>query len=312
MYVNKRIGYAGIANELNDMGVPPKESVSEWTRSGILTILRNPLYTGHLRHLWTQGVKTIEDGKVIKKRKWTPNDYELYEGLHEAIISQELWDLAQEVRTKKLVNHNGKTREIRNPFAGLLKCARCGKPYHMANSTHEGGQMKYQCRTHGCPSRSIICTELDNAILREMKAWFYQYTIDINADDHHHDTTLTDAMLVINKKLAELELQQETICDLFEKGKYSVNLFEKRNGAIEKEIKEMTTSKVELERKIAEQAEADSHKQIIIPTTQRLLDNYDQMTAAEQNRLWKEILEKITVERLEFRGDFTVKIYPKI
>ena len=312
MYVNKRLGFNGLANELNDLGIPSKESVPHWTRQGVMTILRNPLYTGKLRHKWTKGVKTIEDGKLVKKRKWTPNDYELYDGLHEPIISQELWDQAQEVRTKKMVNHNKKKCAIRNPFAGLLKCAICGKPYHMANSTHKGGQMKYQCRTHNCPNRSTICTEVDSAILREMRIWFNQYTIDINTDDHHHDTTIADAMMMVNKKLAELEAQQDTICELFENGEYSVALFKKRNGAIEEKIKELTSSKLELERKMIEEENANSHKQIIIPTTQKLLDNYDQMTAEEKNRLWKEVLEKVTVERLELKGDITVKIYPKI
>ena len=312
MYVNKRIGFNGIANELNDLGIPSKSTVPQWTRAGIMTIIRNPLYTGKLRHHWTKGVKTIEDGKVVKKRKWTPNDYEVYDGLHEPIISQELWNQAQEVREKKLVNHVKKQCNVRNQFAGLLKCGICGKPYHMANSTHKGGQMKYQCRTHGCPNRSVICTEVDSAILREMRMWFHQYTIDIDTDDHHHDTTIADALLIVNKKLAELEAQQDTICELFENGEYSATLFKKRNSAIEEKIKELNSSKVELERKIAEEENANSHKQIIIPTTQKLLDNYDQMTTEERNRLWKEVLEKVTVERLELKGDFTVRIYPKI
>ena len=312
LYVNKHIGFYGIANELNNLGIPPKSTVPEWTRAGVMTILRNPLYTGKLRHNWTKGIKTIEDGKIVKKRKWTPNDYELYDGLHEAIISEELWNMAQEVRTKKMINPRKNDVKTRNPFAGLLKCTICGKPYHMVNSSHENGQMRYSCRTYGCPNRSILCEEVDNAILREMRMWFQQYTIDVNTDDHQDDTTLTDAMVMVNKKLADLEQQQNTICELFENGEYSASLFKKRNEAIEQKIKDLTESKVELERKIAEQQNANSIKQIIIPTTQHLLDNYDQMTPQEQNRLWKEVLEKITVERLELKGDFTVKIYPKI
>lgn len=310
MYVNQHYGFTKITNVLNDLGIPPKETIDQWHPQGIMSILKNPVYIGRIRYNNTKKVKTIEDGKVVKKVKG--NKGNLYDGLHEPIISEELWNQAQEVRTKRLVSHTKVHNKIRNPFAGILKCAVCGKPYLMQNPSHRGGGMRYTCRTHKCPNRSVMCTDLDPVVLREMKMWLHEYTLHLYDHDHNPDTTLTDAMMVINKKLAELELQQETICDLFEKGKYSATLFDKRNGTIEREIKELTASKVDLERKIAEQAKSESNKKIIIPTTQKLLDNYDQMNAEEQNRLWKEVVEKIEVEKLGQTREFTVRIYPKI
>lgn len=312
MYVNSRIGFRGIANELNDLGIPAKDDSKAWSPNGIMSIIRNPVYIGKVRRHFTQMNKTIKDGKLVKNQVWTPDEAEVYEGLHEPIISEELWNTAQEVREKKLICHTKKRLTIRNPFAGILRCACCGKPYYMVDPNLRGAVARYQCRTHKCEGRSLKCAETHAVIIQQMRLWLDQYTITVNGQDSLQDTTLTDSLDIIKKKLAELEEQQNVICDMFEKGKYSASLFEKRNTAIENEIAELTASQKALEQKISEQTESDSIRQVIIPTAQKLLDNYEHMTAEEQNRLWKVVLEKVTAEKTERNGEVKIKIYPRI
>ena len=49
----------------------------------------------------------------------------------------------------------------------------------------------------------------------------------------------------------------------------------------------------------------------IIPTTQHILDNYDVLTIAEKNCLWKLVLKKAIVYRTP-DGELSVHIYPKL
>ena len=54
--------------------------------------------------------------------------FPIYEGIHEAIISEEDWNLAQEKRSK----NNYKREKIHDPehahiLSGVLKCPCCGK-----------------------------------------------------------------------------------------------------------------------------------------------------------------------------------------
>lgn len=312
MYVHDRLGFRGMANYLNELGIPSKDATKGWTPSGVASIIQNPVYAGQVRRHQTQVVKTIEEGKVVKKQIWTPDQSEVFDGLHEPIISQELWDTAQEIRTKKLINPNKKQHAIKNPFAGVLRCACCGKPYYLVDATKHGGTARMQCRTYKCPNRSIAFAEVHNTVLQQMRLWLDQYIIQINSEFPVQDTRLTDSLEIITKKIAELEEQQNVICDKFEKGEYSATLFQKRNGAIESQISELTVSQKALEQKIEEQSTKDSVRQTIIPKAQKLLDSYDQMTPEEQNRLWKEVLEKITAERLELKGDIIIKIFPRI
>jgi len=312
LYVNDHLGFRTIANTLNELGIPSKDSSKEWTPKGIMTIIRNPVYIGKVRRHFTQMSKTIKDGKLVKSQIWTPDEAEVYEGLHEPIISQELWDMAESVRTKKLASHTKRNHAIKNPFAGVLRCACCGSPYYLVDATKNGRPKRYQCRTYKCPNRSLSYDEVHATVLQQMRIWLNDYTINIDGEVSVQDTMLTDSLDIITKKLAELEDQQNVICDMFEKGKYSASLFEKRNSAIEREIEELTTSRKALEQKIAEQTESNNNRNTIIPKVQKLLDNYENMTGAEQNKLWKEVLEKITAERLDLKGDTTIKIFPKI
>lgn len=311
IYLNGSLGFRGIANYLNELGVPAKDPTKEWTHSGIASIIQNPVYAGQVRRHQTKIVKTIEDGKVVKKQVWTPDQSEVFDGLHEPIVSEEIWNTAQNIRIKKLVNPNKKQHAIKNPFAGVLRCACCGKPYYMVDATKHGGSIRFQCRTYKCPNRSLPYAEVHNAVFQQMRLWLDQYTIQIDGQTPYKDTNLTDSLEIIKNRIAELEEQQNVICDKFERNEYSPALFKKRNSVIESQIAELVDSKKALEQKIAEQSETDTVRQMIIPTAQKLLDSYEQMTPEEQNKLWKEVLEKITAERLD-KKDMIIKIYPKI
>lgn len=77
------------------------------------------------------------------------------------------------------------------------------------------------------------------------------------------------------------------------------------------EIKNLQESEAELMRKKESGSQANQAAMEIIPTAQHILDNYDVLTIAEKNRLWKLVLKKATVYRTP-DGDLSVHIYPKL
>ena len=80
---------------------------------------------------------------------------------------------------------------------------------------------------------------------------------------------------------------------------------------VNKEIKKLQTSEAELMRKQESGSQANKAAREIIPTTQHILDNYDALSIAEKNRLWKLVLKKATVYRTP-DGELSVHIYPKL
>ncbi|MDY6040989.1 MAG: hypothetical protein SPI81_03620, partial [Candidatus Faecousia sp.] len=92
---------------------------------------------------------------------------------------------------------------------------------------------------------------------------------------------------------------------------YTIDMFAKRNTTLAKEIKQLQTAEADL---LRQQGEGDQKKQAtvqIIPTTQHILENYQILTAAEKNRLWKLVMAKATVYRSP-DSKLTVNIYPNL
>ena len=76
-------------------------------------------------------------------------------------------------------------------------------------------------------------------------------------------------------------------------------------------VKKLQESEAELIRKKESGSQASQAAMEIIPTAQHILDNYDVLTIAEKNRLWKLVMKKATVYRTP-DGELSVHIYPKL
>lgn len=119
------MGYYIICNWLNTLDFKPKKS-DVWTPATIKGMLSNPIYIGKIRWNSNKQKKILINGQIIKKRKKGNNeDLILVEGLHPAIISNELFDIVQGIKPNKAsTKHN---TELQNPLATLVKCADCGR-----------------------------------------------------------------------------------------------------------------------------------------------------------------------------------------
>lgn len=119
------MGYDIICNWLNTLDFKPKKS-DVWTPATIKGMLSNPIYIGKIRWNSNKQKKILINGQIIKKRKKGNNeDLILVEGLHPAIISNELFDIVQGIKPNKAsTKHN---IELQNPLATLVKCADCGR-----------------------------------------------------------------------------------------------------------------------------------------------------------------------------------------
>ena len=89
-------------------------------------IIDNPVYMGKIaygRRRTEKKTGTRNEMHVVEQ-----SEFPVYEGIHEAIISEEDWELAQE----KCSKNNYKREKIHDPehahiLSGILKCPCCGK-----------------------------------------------------------------------------------------------------------------------------------------------------------------------------------------
>lgn len=310
LYTEKGLGYGKIVRELDRLGIQATPPLSFFDKHVIERITKNPVYIGKIRYKFKTVKKTFEDGKMVKKRARNREAYELHDGLHEPIISMEQWEKAQDARKTNLpVTVN---RELCNPFSRIVKCEKCGRTI-IRRTTASQPVVKYRlsCPNRNCDCRSIFLEPFETAVVNEMAAWLKEYRVTIKNDAPAVDNSLAASLEQIRKQISDAEEQQNKICDLLEKGVYTIEMFAKRNEKIQSDITSLKEAASNIEAEIVRQENKKPNVEII-PKVQRLLDNYEIMTPQEKNDLWNEVLHKIEFYAEPKAKDFRFKLYPKI
>lgn len=309
MYGRQGIGYNTIAYQLNQMHIPSRTGT--WGQTSITNILNNEVYLGKIRWRHEPTKRIVKDGMLVKKRVKS-HDYELYQGLHEPIITQEQWDSVKTVQNSR--NHASvhKDKRLMNPFASILFCEKCGavlKRNVPGKSQHTSPW--YRCPTRGCNCRTMKCDFVEEAVVNAMREWLSEYTIKVDTEQPPQADPTETALNLIQQQLLELQSQQDKICEYLEKGVYTVEMFSKRNDTLTREMQKLQKAEADLQKKQAtKNGEKEAVKELI-PTTQRILDSYPHLSIAEKNSLWKIVLEKITAYRTP-EGESSLHLYPKL
>ena len=309
MYGQQGMGYNAIAYRLNDLHIPARKG--EWSQTSVVNILNNEVYLGKIRWRREPVKRIIKDGSLTKKRIQN-DDYEIYEGRHEPIISQEQWDrvkVAQKDRNHTPVNIE---RQVRNPFSGILRCEKCGKLMrrNIPQKTRTPTAW-YQCATRGCDCKIVKCETIENAIVDAMAHWLKEYTIQIDITPQNTIDPVDAELEAISGQLEQLRQQQNNICEYLEKGVYSIDMFTKRNATLTKEIQNLERREAELTQKRNEGIQNQTDRLQIIPVVQGILNSYPLLSTAEKNRLWKLVLKSATIYRSQ-DDVLAVHIYPNL
>lgn len=124
MYIEEGLSIYAIVLKLEKEGIVNRIGTS-FTRHALGVMLSNHHYIGKLVWAKKKNIKVLQDGKLVKRRVKNPNPL-IFEGLHEPIISEDTFYLAQE-KLKATVDSMPRTSVPVNPLAGLIRCKSCGK-----------------------------------------------------------------------------------------------------------------------------------------------------------------------------------------
>ena len=132
-YVNDNMGFYKIANYLNLQGIQKVQrnngSLSLWGTHFIRMIIDNPVYCGKISY--GRRVREKVKGSKNEYKQVPQEDYIIAEGQHEAIISENLWNIAHGKRELTGVKSPSKIgRDRAHLLSGILKCPKCGGPMY--------------------------------------------------------------------------------------------------------------------------------------------------------------------------------------
>ncbi|WP_227521542.1 recombinase family protein [Bacillus alkalisoli] len=216
-------GLKAIANNLNKNGHKTKRD-RFFSINGIATILDNPIYVGKIR--WLQ----VENWDKKRRRGKNANPI-LVNGKHEAIISNELWNIVQARRQSK----SFKQRQSNEPFllSSILRCPDCGQgmvPSITTSTQKDGTKRKYRYYVCGefhnkgsaaCRANSIKAYDAEYAVYNRIAdflndlAGFRQTIENINKDTVHTNFKLKEQLnQIIQRKILLQMMIQKRKCHL--------------------------------------------------------------------------------------------------
>ncbi len=304
----------GITRELNEAGIPnpstykknsgfnyrhPAGKINDglWPESSVRRVLKNEMYTGDM----IQGKSTTISYKIKQCTAVPKDDWIIVRGTHEPIIDRETFDKAQSLFNRNIRQSPGK-KEV-DLFAGLVRCADCGRAMCKKSNKHPYGEYHYyRCSTArkmkkgACTNHTIRIDIIEEAVLVflqkmvEVAAEYDEIIKKINSDSRRKNNTAHLAKEV-ERKTAEREnfsrIKKELYLDL-------------KNGVIDKweynELKEDLQVKIEklddlinkLREKIEEYENGTEDNTFVVNF--RRIGNIERLTRPVLTELIEEIL----------------------
>lgn len=283
-----------IVKELQKSGSCP----SSWNRKTVEYILKNERYAGNALLQKRYTTDTLPRKKL---RNHGEKAMYLVQGSNEAIVTQEEFDLAQQLRLKRDRNSIPNPR----PFSGMVLCGCCGRTLRAKKAN---GKQYMACRTHEedmalCPVKQIPENEIEQAALR------LYYSLK------HHREVLTDLLdrllkirerrmlwrvevIELNKQISDLSCQNQMLAELKKHGCVDPDIFIFKSNALAEQLR---AAKLEKERIL----NADDDK--TIPLTRELIDALNDgpdFLDTYDGELFGELIDRIIAdssEQLRFR-----------
>lgn len=315
-------GASVIAEKLNALGIKTR-SGRPWSRSSIADIVSNPVYAGKIRWAHRPGVKTIENGSV-RTRRVTSGECVIAEGIHEPLISGEDF-----LRARRLSEKNRKApvkadTTLKNPFAGLMRCGKCGSPMTRLGGNKHTPYDAIRCANRSCGCVSAPVYLVEEAVEEALGQWLSRYSIVISPDNEIAGKTSEE----ISAKMSELSDiaagseklrgQIEAAYDLLEQGVYTAEVFRRRLAGLSERKKQADKQAARLNYEISEIKKLIEIGKTLSPEAVPVMECYRKCENAwEKNAFLKTVLDKIEYVKdvPNRRGDrenagFTLKLYP--
>lgn len=306
-FVNGQMTPGEIARKLTAMKVPTYLGDPEWSNASVKTILQNPTYNGKVRWNDRMVVKTIEDGKVKRQRPRSnhTSHYMEYDGMHKAIVDDEIWAKAQGHFYHDKTKFNN---ELKNAFAGLLVCQKCQKSMiyngYTTKPTVQPRILHRQSTVCGCKSvfYDDVMNAMVDALLKEIEDCECMAMIGKKKDE----SAIEEQIHLLEKEKKSIEKKLSKIFDDYEEGIYTPNEFIERKT---KHNERLAVINKQLE-ELSEEAEAPApHEKIyMLHDAIRLLQDPD-VSAKTKNKFLKSFIEKIEYSSTEDK--FRLDVYAK-
>lgn len=300
-YCNEDVGVTMICRRLEDLGIKTKTGCNYWRPYNIFSMLENVHYIGCVRWNWRKTIKIIEDQEIRKLRpKAKADEYLVFEGKHDGIISEETFNRAREIRGNR--HRTKQDLTLKNPFSGIMYC-KCGAKIGYNTYRRKGVEFsppKLVCNNQvHCKSGSALFEEIFNDVCTTIKECIedFEVRIEENKDDSfklHRD--LVERLERKLKELEEKEIEQwDAQYDPDPDKRLPQHVFKRLNEKLLAEKEEVQKSLAKAKGSMPKKIDYREEKLKFEDALAALLD--PDVDAKTKNQFLRNIIDKIEYER---------------
>jgi site-specific DNA recombinase len=313
-YIKGR-GALDIAFDLNKQGVKPLRALF-WRAQTIKYIIRNETYTGKVMWGWRHA-----SYQKNKQRKLRGHQGIIVQGEHEAIISSEIFKLAQKEKQVRGQSQRGGGIISRGLLTGIAKCIRCGsgvtyatrhhKRAHKNPLWHDTTTHEYMCGGYKysqiCQSRVMSAEKLEGFVLNQLKnlinnpiakeRLIYDRTSKI-------DENLKSDFEVAQKALADIPRKLQRQQEAYEAGLITLDEY----GVAVKRLRDEESKYHVVTGGYQQQAQQLSQRQETLDKFIQKLENFDDLwenaTLEEKKHFLRSIIKEVRAGNGKIEIDF--------
>lgn len=297
LYVNKGMRMPSIAKYLDDMGIKPLRS-KHWSTEAVKGILTNIHYLGKVKWNWRKVITIVEDSEIVKTRpRANIGEFLVYEGRHEAIITEDLFYAAQELLGR---NHRSKvTTKVRNPLASLVYC-KCGRAMTLRTYKSHNGEPRLLCiDQHHCHTGSCTYEEIEQLVVDILRQCIADFEIRLKNNQGDAMKLHEKLLKSLEKKMQELEAKElaqwEAQSHPDESQRMPPHIFKMLNEKLLKEKDEVKEAMCNARKSMPDPIDYEEKRQRFSDALDALLD--PDVNAEQKNRLLKACIDRITYSR---------------
>lgn len=308
-------GFKAIANQLNKDGYKTVHG-NYFSLFSIREIIDNPLYKGYVRYgqyeNWNE-----------KRRKGKNDNPILVKGIHEPIISEELWDKVAKIRNMRRKT-TANVYKSDNFLSSIIRCPECNSPMvigrstkRLANGTTE--RYRFYCcsmfKNKGssvCHSNSVNADKAEKYVMMQLLKFLGNPELMQKVMDSiktKSETTYNknkSELDGIDAKLHEIAQRKSKLMDLYIDGGFDKDMLDKRMNELNKTAEQLSTLKESISKDFKHPLDTINSGFI-----KKVLVNFeDVMESAPKEQ--KHLLLKLLLDKVTVKNHMVDKIYLKL
>jgi site-specific DNA recombinase len=331
LYTEDLLSIGAVVRELNHRKIPTKKRQSQWERSTVWAMLRNPAYMGKACFGKTEIAERQRITKPLRQKggysarnrcsKEKPRE-EWIEIPVPAIIATETFELAQERLKKNKLHSQRNTVEI-TLLQGMLVCSECSYSlYRTSTRTSKRKIYYYRClgsdhyryeNGRKCNCRPLRQDYLDEIVWQKVlellqNPAMIQKEIDKRIQETKKFSPLINQKSVLLKQRSKLSKAMDKLLDAYQEDLIPIDQLRKRMPELQKRT---TTAEKELANLKAHELVLDNRLQLldVASFTEQLHQNINQLDIQDKRKIVKLLVKEILVgeDSIEIKHSIPIK-----